>query len=421
MGIRLNGSDLVDKTVCPFPSEDCFNRCCDNCCNINISSLVLTANDDVDEKPDISWSLWISSNNHVELQHLNGSFRSLIDHLNSRWSSFVTHTYVTRQQRDYVKTIKLTSSFTTFAVVQVDFAENFSFVIQKEVQAAYWSQKQATIYTVVITIGGNHHSMVIISNCMVHDTSFVYCTQKLIVAFIRDEYPTVNKINYVRYASISFRPYFLTCFYFLCSDGAPSQYKNNKNIMNLSFHQQDFGIKAAWTFTSSGHGKSPCDGLGAATKSPARKYSLRQGPEKAFCSAKDFFKFTLENTSRTLSSTKYIRQSKAFNSTIDTDNNDSSDEEISTVTSRHTRSIEVKWLDEEEVEETFQTVLKPRWNQLSTRGNNFILLEIFYIFYLMQIVLWVFGASMSLTPRLLAPSSAVPFLTQATRSPFTSS
>jgi uncharacterized membrane protein len=105
------------------------------------------------------------------LQHFNGSFRSLVDELNGRWSSFVTHTYVTRQQRDSIKNIKLTSSLTTFAVIQIDFAENFSFIVQKEVQSAYWHQKQATVYTVVINIGANHRNMVIISNRMAHDTT----------------------------------------------------------------------------------------------------------------------------------------------------------------------------------------------------------------------------------------------------------
>ncbi len=83
-------------------------------------------------------------------------------------------------------------------MIQVDFAENFSFIIQKEIQSAYWNQKQATIYTVVINIGADHRNMVIISDRMIHDTTFVYCTQKLMVAFIREEFPTVNKINYVR-------------------------------------------------------------------------------------------------------------------------------------------------------------------------------------------------------------------------------
>ena len=136
---------MVDKTVCALPSEDCYDRRCDNCCNINVSDIFIT-DTDIDEQAHTAWSLWTVTNNHVELQHLNGSFRSLIDQLNVRWPAIVTHCYVTRQQRDYIKSIKITSSFSTFAVAQMDFAENFSFVVQNEIQSAYWNQKQATVY-----------------------------------------------------------------------------------------------------------------------------------------------------------------------------------------------------------------------------------------------------------------------------------
>ncbi|CAF2956601.1 unnamed protein product [Rotaria sp. Silwood2] len=160
---------------------------------------------------------------------------------------------------------------------------------------------------------------------------------------------------------------------FVISDGALSQYKNNNNMMNLSLHQQDFSIKAVWTFTSSGHGKSPCDGLGAVVKSAARKYLLKRDPEVAFCSAKDFYQFTLENTSRTLSSTSTAPSSKPNKMTIDADNNDSTDEGNDMIVSRSIRSIEVRWLDEKEVEDTFRKVLKARRSKLSTKGNAFIL------------------------------------------------
>jgi hypothetical protein len=207
LGIQLSSRELVDKTICISSTEDCYYRRCDNCGNINVSDLFIP-DDEIDEIPDAKWSLWVMANNRVELQHLNGSFSSLISQLNSRWAAFVTHTYVTRQQRDYIKQIKLTSSFTTFAVVHMDFAENFSFVVQKEIQSSYWNQKQASLYTIVINIGSDHRNMVVISNRMTHDTTFVYCTQQLIVQFMREEYPTVQKINYVRYGITLFCQYF---------------------------------------------------------------------------------------------------------------------------------------------------------------------------------------------------------------------
>ena len=143
-------------------------------------------------------------------------------------------------------------------------------------------------------------------------------------------------------------------------------------MLNLALHQQDFAIRAAWTFTSSGHGKSPCDGLGAVVKSAARKYLLKQDPEAAFCSAKDFYQFTLEKTSRIFCSKIPAIHSETSNSVIDYIENESTDEETDLTTSRPTRSIEVRWLDEEEVEETFRNVLKMRWTKLATKGNKSI-------------------------------------------------
>ena len=85
----------------------------------------------------------------------------------------------------------------------------------------------------------------------------------------------------LRYASN--RCVLLSLFHMLL--GVPSEFNNNYSMRNLGLHSEDFNIKAAWTFTSSGHGKSSCDGIGIAAKSAARGYSLRQDPEADFYTA----------------------------------------------------------------------------------------------------------------------------------------
>ena len=42
-------------------------------------------------------------------------------------------------------------------------------------------------------------------------------------------------------------------YYF--SDGAASQYKNKKNLINLTHHFEDFDIEAEWHFFATSHGK----------------------------------------------------------------------------------------------------------------------------------------------------------------------
>ena len=114
-------------------------------------------------------------NVRYELLQLTGTFQALMEEIDHLWSNFITHSVYTHKQRNYIALIKEISSITTFAVAQLDFARNFSFVIQREVQSAYYSRQQAAILTVYIKIGEEHRNMVFISDYLTHDTRFVYC------------------------------------------------------------------------------------------------------------------------------------------------------------------------------------------------------------------------------------------------------
>ena len=85
------------------------------------------------------------------------------------------------------------------------------------------------------------------SNDLEHDTGFVYQVQKLLCNYLQLSYPSINNIQYF-------------------SDGCSDQYKNYKNLLNLTFHKQNFGFDAVWNFFATSHGKSPCDGLGGTIK-----------------------------------------------------------------------------------------------------------------------------------------------------------
>ena len=214
---------------------------------------------------------------------------AMLDSLDELWPQFLLHHYTTVQQRDYIRHIKDASSENGVAVVQLDFAENFSLISQTEIQSAHWSHHQATIFTVHIKLGAGHRNLAIISNYMQHTTEFVYCAQSkcsfrwretgcrfvllgIITRFIKTKYQNVKEINYV-------------------SDGASAHFKNNKNMMNLTFHSLDFGLPASWTFSATSHGKGPVDGIGAAVKSRATRYLLGLQKERAFLSPWEFFDF----------------------------------------------------------------------------------------------------------------------------------
>ena len=91
-------------------------------------------------------------------------------------------------------------------------------------------------------------TLVIISDCLQHDTIAVYLYQTMLIMFLKQALPfPLKKIMY------------------FC-DGATSQYKNRKNFLNLCHHEMDFGVKAEWKFSATSHGKGACDGLGGTVK-----------------------------------------------------------------------------------------------------------------------------------------------------------
>ena len=121
-------------------------------------------------------------------------------------------------------------------MVVLDFAENYSFVIQDAVQGYHWKNSQATIHLIVTYYKSNtdvpkieHINFVVISDTLTHDTAAVHLFQKHLIEFLCEQNILVSKVMYF-------------------SDGAASQYKNKKNFLNLVNHNDDFGMPAEWHF-----------------------------------------------------------------------------------------------------------------------------------------------------------------------------
>lgn len=67
------------------------------------------------------------------------------------------------------------------------------------------------------------------SDCHNHDAVAVHVFQKHVTAFVKNISMNAEKIYYF-------------------SDGAPQQFKNIKNFVNLYYHKEDFRIGAEWQF-----------------------------------------------------------------------------------------------------------------------------------------------------------------------------
>ena len=255
----MDYSELVKMVVCDPSNKICMVHRCENCPGKGalIEKLSEHFRDNCPQDDMIYYQQWTSTDN-TRIDNSSMAVDDFIDLVASKIDSFTSHSYISKCQAKYLKDRKEALQDDE-CLVLLDFAENFQFVVQDEVQGYHWCKTYCTLHPAVIYVKEDgilkHYSFCVISNDIEHDTSFVYCLQKLLCAHIRDNFPHIKKVEYF-------------------SDGCAGQYKNFKNFLNLSYHEVDFVLEAIWTFFATSHGKSPCDGIGGTVKRKLYRESL---------------------------------------------------------------------------------------------------------------------------------------------------
>lgn len=201
-----------------------------------------------------------------------------IDILIEAIDALTPHSYIAKCQAKYLKNRKEDLPQDCLIVLG-DFAENYTFVVQDEVESFHWSKQHCTLHPIVLYYKENgkllQKSFCILSHDLEHDTSFVYDIQRELLKIIRTEMPSVNKVENF-------------------SNGCAGQYKNFKNLCS---HKADFAINANWTFFATSHGKSACDGIGGTVKRLTARASLQRPLSEQILSVSAILSFFQENIS----------------------------------------------------------------------------------------------------------------------------
>lgn len=192
-----------------------------------------------------------------------------------------SHDFIAKEQSNFFKSQKENLNENEI-IALMDFSENLAFEIQDAAQAYYYAKILCTIHPICIYYKKNgelkQQSIIIIAESLSHNVQAVYLFQTKLVQYVKSVLGTKKIIFF--------------------SDGAPSQYKNKKNFLNLCLFNNDFGIDAEWNFFATSHGKSPCDALGGSFKRNAKLHNMKN-PANPINSAK-----TLFDWSQTISNSK---------------------------------------------------------------------------------------------------------------------
>ena len=277
--------ELIDMIVCSRESKTCMVRRCSLCPGIipieeylteklirgatdsdvlNLDSEDDLSYDDVncEEETEIKFKQWTTTD-RAELVSQSSTVKDFIALLCVKLDNITSYSYIARSQAAYLRKKKETLEEGE-VIAFGDFAENFKFVIQDEIQGYHWNHQQCTLHPVVLYFRSDQDSQLssqsicFISNDLNHDVNFVYKIMSETVAhkkccLLED----VKKISYF-------------------PGGCAGQYKNCKNFINLCNHQADFSVACEWNFFATSHRKSPCDGIGGTVKKLTAMASLQR-------------------------------------------------------------------------------------------------------------------------------------------------
>ena len=269
--------DLTDLIVCDRENRECMLHRCEKCPGVQSMLKQLTksyisqhldsqACDD-DEKEefsflhdnDIKYCQWISTD-RAELEKHVLPVIDFLDKFALKLDALTAHSFITKEQNKFFKNMKETLQ-PNQALAIFDFAENYKFIVQDEVQSFHWNNKQCTLHPVALYLNTdgkvNEHSLCILSDDLDHDANFVKRVMDATVDCVKELSTTVEIIHYF-------------------SDGCAKQYKNCYNFYNVTQHKSDYSLDCNWHFFATSHGKNSCDGIGGAVKRTVRRASLQR-------------------------------------------------------------------------------------------------------------------------------------------------
>lgn len=280
--IHLNTpyQDLLHKLVCDLQSEECMLHRCPNCPDVSVIREYLMQLEIMETKDIIVFKQWIHTDRE-SLETLTKSTDDFVDLLVDKLVVLTKHHFTAKSQSQYLKQIKNNIDKNSCLII-ADFAENYTCIVQDAAQGFHWHNIQVTLHPFVVYYFDvsedvlKSKSFCFISDCLKHDTTAFFTFQKSLLQHLKRELLHLKHIIYF-------------------SDGSAAQYKNYKNLINLCFHHDDYGLTAEWNFFATSHGKNACDGVGGTIKRLATRASLQRTVDRQILNSKDLFKFASEN------------------------------------------------------------------------------------------------------------------------------
>ncbi|XP_063604197.1 LOW QUALITY PROTEIN: uncharacterized protein LOC134779822 [Penaeus indicus] len=280
--IGANYKELTKFLVCDIDNKECMVQHCPNCPKsteiFQHKLYEILENEGYAEDDTIEFQQWTNTDRATMVRQTEYVY-NYVDIVETQLQKLTSHSFIAKAQSRYLKSRKADMDSST-ALILGDFAENYKFMVQDEVQGFHWNNCSCTLHPVVVYYKEGselqHMSFCIITDDLSHDVPTVYEVQRAVLNFIKRKIVHLTSVEYF-------------------SDRCSGQYKNRKNFLNLCYQEQDHSLKASWTFFATSHGKQPCDGIGGTVKRLVSRESLKRVFDKQILSTSAMFSYCKEN------------------------------------------------------------------------------------------------------------------------------
>ena len=195
---NVTSKDLMSKLVCDTSNNECMVHRCAKCPGYdNLKAFLDEELIEIDEE-ETKFNQWQSTDRSQLITQTVNLFEYkelVVSHINQ----LTLHSYIAKCQTCYLKELKNNLGYNE-CIIQADFAENYQFVTQDEIQSYHWNKQQCTLHPVVIYFKEisktniQHKSFCFLSDDNDHDTCFVYEFQKKIVEYIKEYLVTIKLV-----------------------------------------------------------------------------------------------------------------------------------------------------------------------------------------------------------------------------------
>lgn len=145
LGIKETCGELMALTVCSLEEESCMMNTSSRCPGPEPLKTFLQGKTSEDD--EIKYKRWVRSEKCLLMTAVS-STTEVVEELLEKLENLKRHHYVSKVQSNYLRFLKSTLP-PTEAIVIMDFAENYNFIVQDAAQSFHWNSTQATLHPVV--------------------------------------------------------------------------------------------------------------------------------------------------------------------------------------------------------------------------------------------------------------------------------